>query len=139
MKKLFEPIKIGPVGLSNRVVMTAMHLNYTPMGEVSDQFINFYEARAAGGTGLIIVGGAEINDQAAGIDLMLSIKDDKYIPGLRRFTDTIHRHDTKVAVQLYMAGAYSFCSLKGLPLLAPSEYTSYFTRQKTTNIRRAAT
>lgn len=132
IKKLFEPIKIGPIDLSNRVVMTAMHLNYSPNGEVTDQFINFYQARAAGGAGLIIVGGAEINDQAAGIDLMLAIKDDKYIPGLKRFTDTIHQYKTKVAVQLYMAGAYSFCSLKGLPILAPSEYTSYFTRQKTT-------
>lgn len=132
IKKLFEPIQIGPVGLPNRVVMTAMHLNYSPNGEVNDQFINFYEARAAGGAGLIIVGGAEINDQAAGIDLMLSIKDDRNIPGLRSFTDRIHEYETKVAIQLYMAGAYSFCSLKGLPILAPSEYTSYFTRQKTT-------
>lgn len=132
IKKLFEPIQIGPVGLPNRVVMTAMHLNYSPNGEMNDQFINFYEARAAGGAGLIIVGGAEINDQAAGIDLMLSIKNDKNIPGLRRFTDRIHQYETKVAIQLYMAGAYSFCSLKGLPILAPSEYTSYFTRQKTT-------
>ncbi|MGD9817306.1 MAG: FAD-dependent oxidoreductase [Desulfomonilaceae bacterium] len=132
IKKLFEPIKIGPVNVPNRVVMTAMHLNYTPNGEVSDQFINFYEARAAGGAGLIIVGGAEINDQAAGIDLMLAIKDDKYIPGLKKFTDRIHQYKTKVVVQLYMAGAYSFCGLKGLPILAPSEFTSYFTRQKTT-------
>ncbi len=132
LKKLFEPIKIGPMGVPNRVVMTAMHLNYSPNGEVSDQFINFYEARAAGGAGLIIVGGAEINDQAAGIDLMLAIKDDKNIPGLKKFTDTIHKYETRVAVQLYMAGAYSFCSLKGLPILAPSEFTAYFTRQKTT-------
>lgn len=129
--KLFEPISIGPVSLANRVVMTAMHLNYSPNGEVTDQFINFYRARAVGGTGLIIVGGAEIDDEACGIDLMLSIKDDRFIPGLRRFTDELHAVGGKVAVQLYMAGAYSFCSLKGLPLLAPSEYTSHFTRQTT--------
>jgi len=130
--KLFEPISIGPMSLSNRVVMTAMHLNYTPNGEVTDRFIDFYATRARGGAGLIIIGGAEINDQASGIDLMLSIKDDRYIPGLQRFTEAIHRNGSKAAVQLYMAGAYSFCSIKGLPILAPSEYTSYFTRQETT-------
>lgn len=129
--RLFEPITIGPVSLSNRVVMTAMHLNYTPDGEVSQKFIDFYRARARGGAGLIIVGGAEIDDQACGLDLFLSIKHDKNIAGLRRLTDAIHGEGTKIAVQLYMAGAYSFCSLKGLPLLAPSEITSYFTRQKT--------
>jgi len=120
------------MSLSNRVVMTAMHLNYTPGGEVNDRFIDFYATRAQGGAGLIIVGGAEIDEQASGIDLMLSIKDDRYIPGLSRFTEAIHQNGSKTAVQLYMAGAYSFCGLKGLPILAPSEFMSYFTRQQTT-------
>jgi len=129
--RLFEPITLGPMHLSNRVVMPAMALNYTPNGEMTDKFINMYAARARGGTGLIIIGGAEIDDEASGVDLMLSIKDDRFIPGLRRLTDAIHNADSKVAVQLYMAGAYSVCSMKGLPLLAPSEFTSYFTRQQT--------
>ncbi|MGB6065868.1 MAG: FAD-dependent oxidoreductase [Desulfomonilaceae bacterium] len=130
--KLFEPISVGPMSLSNRVVMTAMHLNYTPDGEVTDRFIDFYAARARGGAGLIIIGGAEIDDQASGVGLMLSIKDDRYVPGLQRFTEAIHQNGSKAAVQLYMAGAYSFCGLRGLPTLAPSEYTTFFTRQKTT-------
>lgn len=130
--KLFEPIKIGPVELKNRVVMTAMHLNYSPDGLVNDQFVDFYTARALGGTGLIVVGGAEINDQSSGVPLMLAIKDDSFVPGLKRFTEAIHEAGAKTAIQLYMAGAYSFCGLKGLPTLAPSEYTSLFTRQKTT-------
>ncbi len=130
--KLFEPVSIGPLTLANRVVMTAIHLNYTPNGIVNDQFVNFYAARARGGTGLIIVGGAAINDQASGSDEFLSIKDDRYIPGFARLTDVVHKEGSKVAVQLYMAGAYSLCGLKGLPIPAPSECTSFFTRQKTT-------
>ncbi|MGC8906103.1 MAG: FAD-dependent oxidoreductase [Desulfomonilaceae bacterium] len=132
IQKLFEPIKIGPMTAPNRVVMTAMHLNYTPDGKVNDTFLEFYRARADGGAGLIIVGGAEINDQACGLDFFLSIKDDSCIPGLTRLTDAIHASGSKIAIQLYMAGAYSYCGLKGLPILAPSEFTSYFTRQKTT-------
>jgi 2,4-dienoyl-CoA reductase (NADPH2) len=132
LTKLFQPISVGPMELANRVVMTAMHLNFTPGGEVNDRFIDFYAARARGGAGLIIVGGAEIDDQASGIDLMLSIKDDRYVPGLKRYTEAIHQEGGKTAVQLYMAGAYSFCGMRGLPTLAPSEYTSNFTRQKTT-------
>jgi len=130
--RLFEPISIGPVTLSTRMVMTAMHLNYTPAGEVTDQLINFYRARARGGAGLIILGGAAINEQAAGMDGFLSIMDDSNVPGLKTFADAIHGEGGKTAVQLYMAGAYSFCGLKGLPVLAPSEYVSGFTRQKTT-------
>lgn len=130
--KLFEPISIGPMTLSNRVVMTAMHLNYTPYGEVNDKLIDFYLARARGGAGLVIIGGVEINDQAYGIDLMISIKDDKYVPGLKKFTDAIHNAGGKTAIQLIMAGAYSFCGMKGLPVLAPSEFMSHFSRQQTT-------
>jgi 2,4-dienoyl-CoA reductase (NADPH2) len=130
--KLFEPISIGPVTLANRVVMTAMHLNYTPTGHVSDKFLEFYRARARGGVGLIVIGGADINDQSSGMDFMLSIKDDDTIPGLAQFVDAIHAEGAKVAVQLYMAGAYSHCGMKGLPVLAPSEYLSKFSRSKTT-------
>ncbi len=132
LQRLFEPISIGPMTVSNRVVMTAMHLNYTPNGQVNDTFTEFYKARAKGGAGLIIIGGAEINDQACGLDFFLSIKSDDCIPGLKRFTDEIHAAGSKVAIQLYMAGAYSFCGLKGLPIPAPSEITTYFTRQQTT-------
>lgn len=60
ISKLFQPISIGPVSLSNRVVMTAMHLKYTPAGEVTDRFIELYKARARGGAAFIIIGGAEI-------------------------------------------------------------------------------
>jgi 2,4-dienoyl-CoA reductase (NADPH2) len=65
------------MSLCNRVVMTAINLQYTSGGEVTDRLIDFYAARARGGVGLIVVGGAEINDQAAGRDLILSIKDDR--------------------------------------------------------------
>jgi len=112
--------------------MTAMHLNYTPTGDVTDRFIDFYRARARGGVGFIVIGGADINDQASGMDFMLSIKDDRTIPGLKRFVEAIHREGAKCAVQLYMAGAYSFCGMKGLPVLAPSEYMSSFSRSRTT-------
>ena len=118
--------------LSNRVVLTAMHMNYTPAGVVTDQFTNFYTTRARGGVGLMIVGGAEIDDEASGMDTFLSIKDDKFVPGLKSFVDAVHDAGGKVAVQLYMAGAYSFASLKGLPVLAPSSYVSAFSRQQTT-------
>jgi 2,4-dienoyl-CoA reductase-like NADH-dependent reductase (Old Yellow Enzyme family) len=46
--------------------MAAVNLNYTPGGEVPRRLTEFYRARARAGTGLIIVGSAEINDQAAG-------------------------------------------------------------------------
>jgi len=43
--KLFEPLQINGMRLKNRIVMPAMHLNYTLQGEVTDQLIaSFKEA-----------------------------------------------------------------------------------------------
>ncbi len=44
INKLFEPISVGPMSLRNRVVMTAINLQYTPGGEVTDRLIDFYAA-----------------------------------------------------------------------------------------------
>ncbi len=134
IEKLFETISIGPITVPNRIVMTAMHLNYTPVGQVTDQLIDFYRARARGGAGLIIVGGAAIDEQASGMDNFLSIMNDGDVTGLKRFADAIREDGVMSVVQLYMAGAYSFCSMKGLPVLAPSAYVSGFSRQQTTSM-----
>ncbi|MCP4665036.1 MAG: hypothetical protein GY849_01615 [Deltaproteobacteria bacterium] len=62
---LFAPIQINSMVIRNRIVMTAMHLGYTPEGEVTDRLIDFYAARAKGGVGLIIVGGCPIDEQGS--------------------------------------------------------------------------
>jgi 2,4-dienoyl-CoA reductase (NADPH2) len=59
---LFSPIKINTMNLKNRIVMTAMHLGYTPEGEVTDRLVDFYAERARGGVALIIVGGCPIDE-----------------------------------------------------------------------------
>ena len=46
---LFSPITIQNMELKNRIVMTAMHLGYTPQGDVTDQLVNFYAGKGPGG------------------------------------------------------------------------------------------
>ena len=105
INKLFEPISLGPIDLA---ILCRHDRDQPPIytgGRGHRPSIEFYTARARGGVGLIVVGGAEINDQASGRDLMLSIKDDRYLPGLRRLANAIHREGAKTAIQLYMAVA----------------------------------
>jgi len=98
--------------LKNRIVVTAMHLGYTPGGTVTDRLIEFYALRARGGAGLIIVGGCTI-DPWAGMADMISIKDDSFIPGLERLTSTVKAGGAKIAAQLYQAGRYAHSSMIG--------------------------
>jgi 2,4-dienoyl-CoA reductase (NADPH2) len=109
---LFSPIRINSMILKNRIVMTAMHLGYTPGGQVTDRLVKFYTLRARGGAGLIIVGGCTI-DPWAGMADMISIKDDSFLPGLERLTDAVKGGGAKIAAQLYQAGRYAHSSMIG--------------------------
>jgi 2,4-dienoyl-CoA reductase (NADPH2) len=107
---LFSPIKINNVELKNRVVLTAMHLFYTPEGRVTDRLTDFYTVRARGGVGLIIVGGCRI-DAYGGAGSMLRIDDDRFIPGLRTLVDAVKAEGSQIAAQLYQAGRYAHSSM----------------------------
>lgn len=109
---LFSPIKINTMELKNRIVMTAMHLGYTPEGDVTDRLIDFYTRRANGGVGFIIVGGCSI-DEYGGMVSMVGISDDQYIPGLQRLTQSVHEAGAKIAAQLYQAGRYTHSAMIG--------------------------
>ena len=124
---LFSPIKINTMELKNRIVMTAMHLGYTPEGDVTDRLIDFYARRAKGGVGLIIVGGCPI-DEFGGMAGMISIHDDQYIPGLRQLTEAVKNNGAKIAAQLYQAGRYTHsASIGGRKPFSSSAVRSKFT------------
>lgn len=103
---LFSPIAINTLSLRNRIVMTAMHLGYTPTGEVTDRLVAFYAERAKGGVGLIIVGGCTI-DEYGGMASMIGLSDDRFVPGLESLTAAVKSHGVKIAAQLYQAGRYT--------------------------------
>lgn len=109
---LFSPIAIKTMSLKNRIVMTAMHLGYTPAGEVTDRLVAFYAERAKGGVGLIIVGGCTIDDYG-GMASMIGLSDDRFVPGLEKLTGAVKSHGAKIAAQLYQAGRYTHSMMIG--------------------------
>ena len=128
MSILFSPAQIGTLQLRNRLVMTAIHLGYSPKGEVNDQLVEFYRTRARGGVGLIVVGGCGI-DRIGNAFGMTQLDDDRFIPGLRRLVDAVHAEGAKIVPQLYQAGRYAHSDLTGQPSVAPSPIPSKFTGQ----------
>lgn len=126
---LFEPVTLNRLALKNRIVMPAMHLNYTPGGKVNDQLIAFYRERAAGGAGLVIVGGCVINELSGG-PIFVSIKDDGDVEGLSRLARAAHDEGAAIGAQLYMAGAYAHAMLIGNQPVSSSPHTSGFTKDE---------
>ena len=104
---LFQPLEVRRCTIPNRIVMTPMGTNFAEnTGEMSFLHIDYYEQRAQGGAGLIIVENACV-DYPAGSNgtTQLRLDLDSYIPRMFKLTETIHKHDTKIAVQLNHAGA----------------------------------
>ncbi len=105
-KKVFEPTNIGQMRLKNRIVMPPMGTNYAEAGgAVSQRMLDYYEARARGGVGLIIVEGSapslRCNMSLRGSpSYQASLGDDKFIPGWRKLTDAAHKYNAKIAIQI---------------------------------------
>jgi 2,4-dienoyl-CoA reductase (NADPH2) len=104
--KLLEPYRIKGVTLRNRMVSPAhSRLLATDDGFVTKAMIASYEALAAGGVGLIIPGQTMIDFPTGFTPKRTAISNDKYIPGLRELTQSIHQHGCPVFLQLSHSGA----------------------------------
>lgn len=125
---LFESFQIKNLTLPNRIIMSAMDLAYCPDGQVNSRLINFYEQRARGGAGLIMIGGTAIVPEGV-YGGFVSIHDDTYIDGHRQLTQRLKQHGARVGIQLFHSGAYSLGFLNGHEVVAPSAVPSGLTRQ----------
>lgn len=105
--ELFSPLTIKNMTIENRTVMTPMGTNFGEQnGEMSFLHIDYYEQRAMGGAGLIIVENACVKfPEGSNGTTQLRIDHDNYIPRLYKLCESVHKHDTKIAIQLNHAGA----------------------------------
>ena len=123
---IFEPITVRRMTVKNRIVMTPMGTNYGEQnGEMSFLHINYYEQRAKGGTGLIIVENASVDSpQGSNGTTQLRIDLDNYIPRLFKLCESVHKHGACIAIQLNHAGASAMSSRIGMQPVSASDIPS---------------
>ncbi len=109
---IFEPLTVKNMTIKNRIVMMPMGTNYGEQnGEMSFLHLNYYEERAKGGVGLIIVENASVDSpQGSNGTTQLRIDQDNYIPRLFKLCENVHRHGACIAVQINHAGASAISS-----------------------------
>ncbi len=106
-KNIFSPLTIKNMTMRNRIMMTPMGTNYGEQtGEMSFLHINYYEERAKGGVGLIMVENASV-DSPLGSNgtTQIRIDHDNYMPRFFKLCETIHSHGACIGLQLNHAGA----------------------------------
>ena len=62
LDRLLSPLALGPVELPNRIVSTAHQTTLVHDHLPTDDFVAYHEARAAGGTGLIVLEATAVHE-----------------------------------------------------------------------------
>src|SRR3990170_4419028 len=118
---LFSPGRIGRLTVRNRIIMAPMEKNLAlPTGAVTQRYIDYCEARAEGGAGLIMLESMYVHPAGMGHRHQLGLHDDELIPGYRRLVEICHRHGALVGVELQFAGRETSSVITGVQPVAPS-------------------
>ncbi len=128
-KTLFAPIEIGGMRVKNRIVMAPMGTNFENVdGSVSESLLDYFEARARGGVGLIISPFTMVNEEQR--TATLGVYSDRFVPGLNRLCERVQTHGAKFLLQIAHPGAKVMGSLAGRQSVAPSAFKSPIFWQK---------
>lgn len=126
---LSRQLKIGSVLLKNRIIMPAMGTALANVsGEVTRQMIDYYEERAMGGAGGIIVEIACVDSPVGKASLtQVCIDKPQYLAGLKELSEAIQAHGCKAFIQLHHAGRQtSQLVTDGVQPVAPSPIACRF-------------
>jgi N-ethylmaleimide reductase len=119
--KLFEPYKLGPITLPNRLVMAPLTRNRAAAGLVpSPLAVEYYGQRAS--AGLLVTEASQISQQGQGYQDTPGIYSREQVAGWRKVTDRVHERGGRIFIQLWHVGRISHTSLQpngGAPV-APS-------------------
>lgn len=125
-RNILSPFTVKHMNVKNRIVMTPMGTNFAEQnGEMSFLHINYYEQRAKGGTGLIILENACVDfPMGSNGTTQLRIDSDNYMPRLFKLCETVHKHGTCIAIQINHSGASAMASRIGTQPVSASDIPS---------------
>ncbi len=105
---LITPITVGNITLKNRIVMPAMATNFgNADGSVSQKLIEYYRARAKGGVGLITIEFTAVAFNGRFTRNQLRIDHDRFVDGLSRLVNALHKDGAHSVLQLHHSGRRS--------------------------------
>jgi 2,4-dienoyl-CoA reductase-like NADH-dependent reductase (Old Yellow Enzyme family) len=104
---LWEPIRIGSLTIKNRVFVPAhepvLGVGGESGGLLGDRYVEYLAARARGGAGLVMTGGASVHPKGEHFS-HLPIYKQECVPRYRALADAVEEHGAKAFVQLFHCG-----------------------------------
>lgn len=110
MPSLFDPIQVGDISLSNRIVMAPLTRNRAVEGQKpGPMIVEYYRQRAT--AGLIITEASQISPMAQGYLDTPGIHSPDQVAAWRQVTDAVHAEGGRIVIQLWHVGRISHASL----------------------------
>jgi 2,4-dienoyl-CoA reductase-like NADH-dependent reductase (Old Yellow Enzyme family)/thioredoxin reductase len=118
---LFSPGRIGSLEIRNRIIGSPMERNYcTSLGRVTQRYIDYLEARARGGAGLLYTEATYVDPRGKGRDLQMGLYDDDLIPPLRKLVAAVRKHGARIGPELNFGGRVVNPEVSAFESWAPS-------------------
>jgi 2,4-dienoyl-CoA reductase (NADPH2) len=105
---LLDPIRVGSVTLTSRIVMGSMHTGLECHPERFDELGRFYAERAKGGAGLIVTGGFAPNFAGRMKNEPGTFERPDQVADHRKITVPVHAAGGKILLQILHAGRYGY-------------------------------
>ncbi|MFO7557228.1 MAG: NADH:flavin oxidoreductase [Desulfobacterales bacterium] len=120
--QVFESSKIGSIPMRNRIFRSATTMGMGDgNGLPTEELVKTYVELAEGGVGAIITGMACVQQNGAvPITTGLMIDSDEQIAAYRNVTETIHKYNTPLIMQVAHSGWQTRSAITGHPPVAPS-------------------
>ncbi|WP_457554277.1 oxidoreductase [Desulfobacula sp.] len=122
LPNLFSPIQIGHMTSKNRLLMSAMSINFGVDENccVTEQLVEYFVERAKGGVGMMLVGGGSVHPGGQELPDLPQMYRDDCIPALKDMVKRIKAYDTLFGVQLLHGGRQSYLPDKVAPSPIPA-------------------
>src|ERR1700738_3019800 len=110
--KLFEPFKLGPITLPNRLVMAPLTRNRAiPPGMVPSPLATEYYGQRAS-AGLLVSEASQVSQQGQGYQDTPGIYSKEQVAGWRKVTNRVHERGGRIFIQIWHVGRISHTSLQ---------------------------
>lgn len=122
---LFQPLQLRHKTLRNRIVFGSHTANMSDMGLPGERHRGYYEERARGGVGMIVVEPTPVHRTAVLTRGNFRHSTDEVIPHFRKITDAVHSHGAVICHQLYHVGQHGDFDNSYEPSWSPSGLPSF--------------
>ena len=129
---LFQPIRLGPVEVKNRIVMSSHDTGFGFFQEhlPPEKYIAYIKDRARGGCGLIIIGACVVHPSCSTLGNEPMLQPEDLIPRFQQLMEAVRPYGARIFLQLVHFGKEWDSSLNLKPLVSFSEIPSFSTRER---------